>query len=68
VIYESRFSVDELPAVREKAIDMMLASADLNAQLSINDELELGMFCHLLLSCQLSLLVYNLLHLTCILL
>jgi hypothetical protein len=42
VICESRFSVDELPAVREQAIDMMLASADPSARLSINDELVIG--------------------------
>jgi hypothetical protein len=42
VICESRFSVDELPAEREKAIGMMLASADPSAHLSINDELVLG--------------------------
>jgi hypothetical protein len=42
MICESRFPIDEIPAVREKAIDMMLASADPGALLSINDELVLG--------------------------
>jgi hypothetical protein len=42
VVCDSRFPRDDLPTVREKAVDMMLASKDPGATLSINDELVLG--------------------------
>jgi hypothetical protein len=42
VVCNSRFSRGDLPTVREKAIDMMLASKDPGATLSINDDLVLG--------------------------
>jgi hypothetical protein len=42
VVCNSRFSRDDLPTVREKAVDMMLASRDPGATLSINDEMVLG--------------------------
>jgi hypothetical protein len=42
VVCDSRFPKGDLPTVREKAIDVMLASRDPGATLSINNELVLG--------------------------